>query len=260
MKLTVSIVAYFKYDEVIDCVKTIKKNTSDDLDMCIYVVDNSAAEDPKAAAAFQSALAKESKSGGTKIEYIPMKKNVGFGAGHNQVLGKLDSDYHAIVNPDILLMEDAFTPIICYMEEHTDVGMLIPRLVDEEGNLQQVYRLEPTLADLFIRTFFRVGFKKRKARITMQDQDYTKPFQVPFGQGSFLVIRTDLYKKLEGFDEDFFLYLEDTDLCKRVNNISKLMYFPGATVIHKWERGSHKNRKLFKEHVKSIKVYFRKWK
>lgn len=94
---------------------------------------------------------------------------------------------------------------------------------------------------------------------TLQDQDYTQPFQVPFGQGSFLVIRTELFKKLNGFDDRFFMYLEDADLCKRVNEISKLMYYPGASVVHRWEKGSHKNKKLLMYHIQSMRKYFEKW-
>jgi hypothetical protein len=93
----------------------------------------------------------------------------------------------------------------------------------------------------------------------MQSSNYDKPFRVPFGQGSFLVIRTELFKEISGFDERFFMYLEDADLCKRVNEISEVVYFPGTTVIHKWERGSHKNLKLFKMHMKSMFKYFSKW-
>ena len=79
------------------------------------------------------------------------------------------------------------------------------------------------------------------------------------GQGSFLVIRTELFKKLNGFDDRFFMYLEDADLCKRVNEISKLMYYPGASVVHRWEKGSHKNKKLLMYHIQSMRKYFEKF-
>ena len=66
-------------------------------------------------------------------------------------------------------------------------------------------------------------------------------------------------KDLQGFDDNFFMYVEDADLCRRVNLVSKLVYFPGASVIHKWEKGSHSNKKLFKYHIESMKYYFKKW-
>ena len=93
----------------------------------------------------------------------------------------------------------------------------------------------------------------------MQDMDYKKTFPVPFAQGSFLVIRTELFRQLGGFDERYFLYMEDADLCRRVNEVSELRYCPKAEVIHKWGKGSHKNFKLFCIHVKSMIAYFGKW-
>lgn len=122
--------------------------------------------------------------------------------------------------------------------------MCIPRIEDSNGNLQAVYRRELNPIDMIIRMFFKKLFKRRQAYHTMQDMDFTKPFQVPFGQGSFLVINSNLFKSIGGFDERYFMYVEDADLCKRVNKKSELIYFPGAKVIHKWEKGSHKNKKF----------------
>ena len=112
---------------------------------------------------------------------------------------------------------------------------------------------------MFVRFFCKGLFPGRIRKHTLQDKDYSKPFQVPFGQGSFLVVKTNLFKELNGFDDNFFMYVEDADLCKRVNQVSKLMYFPGARIIHKWEKGSHGNKILFKYHVQSMKYYFKKW-
>lgn len=116
-----------------------------------------------------------------------------------------------------------------------------------------------TVFDMFLRMFTKNVFKKRKSYHSMRDMDYSHPFEVPFGQGSFLVIRTDLWKSLNGFDDRFFMYLEDADLCRRVNENSKLMYCPDAIVIHKWEKESHRNKALFKVHIQSMIKYFNKW-
>ena len=253
--LSVSIVLYRTYDSVLALMESIEKYTPDSLKKKIFIIDNSSLPDGEPGKAdFISSIANYSDA-----EYIDAGSNIGFGAGHNLVLPRLESRYHAIVNPDILLCEDAFSKIISYMDSDPDIGMCIPRLLDESGSLQPVYRRELTVSDMFIRMFIKKGFQKRKAYHTMQDMDYSKPFPVPFGQGSFLVIRTELFAKLDGFDERFFLYMEDADLCKRVNKVSGLMYYPGARVIHKWEKGSHKSPKLFFTHVRSMIKYFRKW-
>lgn len=246
--ISIAIVAYNSEDDVRNAVESIEKNTPEHISKIIYIVDNSEKESRL------KLLAEEFSD----VEYIFTGKNLGFGAGHNQVLDRLDSKYHAIVNPDIILNMDAFGTLIKFMEDE-NVGMCVPRLVNEQGELLSVYRRELTVFDMFIRMFLKGCFKKRQAKHTMQDMDYSKPFEVPFAQGSFLVVRTDLFKELGGFDERFFLYLEDTDLCRRVWEKSCLVYCPDAEVIHKWERGSHKNRKLLKIHMQSMFAYFHKW-
>lgn len=254
-KLSICIVAYNNYDDIKNSILSMEKYTSQKLKKSVYIVDNgviiSKAEDVKE---FKKFIKQRDY-----VIYIDVGENLGFGKGHNKVLEVLDSEYHAIVNPDIIFCEDALSKIIDWMDENTWIGMTIPLIIDEEGHRQNVYRQELTLFDMFNRMFLKGLFKNRAKMHTMQNMDYTKPFQVPFGQGSFLVVRTALFKKIKGFDENYFMYVEDADLCKRVNQVSKLMYYPDAKVIHKWAQGSHKNKKLFKYHIESTKYYFNKW-
>lgn len=256
-KLSVCIVAYHNYDDILEAIKTLEEFTSKNISKVIYIVDNSvnlSDKDIKKANKF-----KHSIQSFKDVYYLSTGRNLGFGAGHNFVIPNLNSEYHCIMNPDILFNEDAFKPILEYLDNNVDVGMVIPNITDENGNRQLVYREEVTLLDMFIRMFCKNHFKNRQRKHTLQFEDYTKPFEVPFGQGSFLIIRTELFKKLNGFDDKFFMYLEDADLCKRVSKVSKFMYLPQATVIHKWERASHKNLKLFKIHIQSMNYYFKKW-
>lgn len=259
--LSITIVSYHNEEDVKKAVASIEEHTPATISRQIYIVDNAelgATESTGKVVPEQLSVLAELAQQYADVTYLPIGKNLGFGGGHNYVLAQLDSKYHAIVNPDIILEEDAFSKLIAFMEGES-IGMCVPRLVDEEGNLLAVYRRDLTVWDMFIRMFLKGAFKKRQAYHTMQDADYTKPFDVPFAQGSFLLVRTDLFKQLGGFDERFFLYMEDADLCKRVNQVSRLCYCPDATVIHKWEKGSHKSGKLFKLHVKSMISYFWKW-
>lgn len=255
VKLSITIVAYNNYDDIKAAINSMEKCTSRDITKKIYIVDNgknvSKEKDKEEFEKFIHEI--------NDVEYIDAGANLGFGKGHNQVLGKIDSEYHAIVNPDILFCEDTFAKIISWMDGNKEIGMVIPCIVDEDGSRQEVYRRELTVFDMFNRMFLKGAFRRREEKHTMRDMDYSKPFQVPFGQGSFLVMRSSLFKKLNGFDDKFFMYVEDADLCKRVNQVSKLMYFPGTKVIHKWEKGSHKSKVLFKYHVQSMCYYFKKW-
>lgn len=256
VQLSICIVAYNNYDDIAKAVSSLEKFTPEQIKKQIYIVDNSVSSEKQED---DLTVLKTEIDKYQDVCIVSPGENLGFGKGHNFIINKIESEYHAIINPDIVFIEDAFTPIIKYMNSNRDVGMCIPNIIDETGERLQVYRKELTIYDMFIRMFCRNLFPKRVAAHTLQNKDYTKPFQVPFGQGSFLVIRTELFKKLGGFDDRFFMYLEDADLCKRVNQISKLMYYPGASVIHKWEQGSHKNKKLLKYHIISMRKYFQKW-
>lgn len=255
VNLSLTIVAYKNYNDIKMALNSIEKYTDKTIKKKIYIIDNGA----KYSLDNEIKEFKNYISNYKDVQYIDTKENLGFGRGHNYIIDNLNSEYHAIVNPDILLIEDSFSSILMYMNKNNDVGMCIPKIIDEDGNLQKVYREEITLWDMIVRFFFKNIFKKRFEHHTMQNKDYTKPFQVPFGQGSFLVVKTELFKELNGFDDRYFMYMEDADLCKRVNQVSKLMYFPNTQVIHKWERGSHKNIKLLKYHIKSMILYFKKW-
>lgn len=255
VRLSACIVAYNNYEDIKSAISSMEQFTSPKLTKRMYIVDNGVAiSSPSKVEEFKRWIEKFKD-----VEYIDVGQNLGFGRGHNAVIESIDSEYHAIVNPDILFCEDAFSEIIAWMDRYNDVGMVIPDIRDEYGKRQLVYREELTVFDMFVRFFCKGLFQRRFRKHTLQDKDYSKPFHVPFGQGSFLVVRTDLFKKLKGFDDNFFMYVEDADLCKRVNQVSKLMYFSGAKVIHKWERGSHHNRKLFKYHLESVLYYFSKW-
>ena len=248
--LSISIVSYNNSQEVEQLLESIERFTDKSISKQIFVVDN----------ADEREVYHKMMDKFPDLKYFYTGQNLGFGKGHNYILDKIDSKYHAIVNRDILLSVDSFLKIIKYMEQDNSIGMVIPKMVDQNGDMLYVCRRELTKWDMFIRMFFRKLFKKRIAHHEMRDMDYTEPFQVPFGQGSFLVIRTQLLKQLKGFDDNFFMYVEDADLCKSVNKVSKLMYYPDTTVVHKWEKGSHKNMKLFKYHLKSMHYYFKKWK
>ncbi|MDD6432622.1 MAG: glycosyltransferase [Lactobacillaceae bacterium] len=255
MELSVSIVAYKNYTSIEKAIKTLEQYTPSTISKKIYILDNGNTPDIK----YQNIEFKQFIKKYNDIVYIDLGKNIGFGKAHNKILSIINSKYHCIMNPDIVFKEDVFSSILRYMDLHTGVGMVIPNIVDNNGRRQLAYRNELTIFDMFTRRFCKSLFPKRFKSQTLQYKDYSKPFQVPFGQGSFLVIKSSLYKKLNGFDENFFMYMEDADLCKRVNEISKLMYYPYVSVVHKWEKGSHKNLKLFKIHVASAIIYFRKW-
>ncbi len=189
------------------------------------------------------------------------QENKGFGGGHNAVLDRLTSTYHAIINPDILLRENTLELLAQFMDDNPDVGLCTPLVLNPDGTHQEVPKREPKYRYLVSRELERFGgpFTKWRDEYTRRKEDLSVPTDVEFCTGCFMFIRTELFKKLGGFDERFFLYCEDADLTKRVLQEARVVYFPDAEAVHRWERGSSHNRKLFFMHVKSMQQYFRKW-
>ena len=252
--ISIAIVAYRNYEDVIEAVSSIEKYTSKMITKQIYIIDNSCfPEADEERCIFIRKIDQYSD-----VSYIESGANLGFGKGNNLVLDMLDSRFHAIVNPDIMLLEDTLKKMMEFMSDD-NIGMSIPKIVNQDGAMQYACRREVTVWDMFVRMFCKSLFVKRYRYHTLQKNDYSKPFYVPFGQASFLVIRTSIFKELKGFDERYFLYLEDADLCKRVNEISNLVYCPYTTVVHRWGRSSHKSFKMFKCHISSMIKYFGKW-
>lgn len=256
--VSLSVVLYRDYKSPLEMIESLRGVVAPGLRIRLYAVDNSDLSDDDPLCAAREAFCEKTASFGF-VEYIDASGNMGFGAANNLALMRSDAEYHVFVNPDVIFLEDALSELKGFMDANPDCGMCVPRMTDEAGVMQEVYRHEVTVLDAFNRMFLKNALRKRDRWHCMRDEDYSRAFQVPFGQGSFLFGRTALLKELGGFDDRYFMYLEDADLCKRVNAVSKLLYCPDATVVHKWERGSHKDMNLLKHHLRSYALYFHKW-
>ena len=194
-----------------------------------------------------------------EIEII-RNENTGFGSGHNFVLPKLESKYHVVINPDIILRDDVITEMTRYLDEHDDIGLLAPKICFPDGRMQVLGKRNPKIKYLVASRLRQEGNPSDLlSEYAMLDADYTKPFDIENASGCFFVIRTELFKKINGFDENFFLYFEDCDITRRVNEISRSVFYPDATVYHEWGRESKKNFRLMLVQIKSMFYYFRKW-
>ncbi len=257
-KISVSVVLYRDYETPSEMLRSLYAHTDPALAIKVFAVDNSDLSTGDSLLYQRDRFVSEfAESAG--FEYVDAYGNLGFGKANNLALERAASDFHAFVNPDVIFTEDALSELASFMGEHPEAGMAIPRMVGEDGNLQPVYRRGITVLDAANRMLLGNRLKGRDRWHTMADEDYSRPFCVPFGQGSFLFGRTELLKDLDGFDDRFFMYLEDADLCRRVNEVSELLYCPDATIIHKWERSSRKSARMFLIHLKSYIEFFNKW-
>jgi GT2 family glycosyltransferase len=249
--ISIAVVTYNNESVLGRSVASLSEFWPDTLDCRVYAIDNASTDNTIA----------QWKTIENCVTFLPSDRgNIGFGAAHNRVIPYLESDVHIIMNPDINLLDNKAIPILCrYLEDHPEVGMVVPRIVDAKGELQYLCRRNPTVIDLAIRFLPGNFFGKRKNFHVMKDMDYGTSFEVPFASGCFMVIRTSLFRELGGFDDRYFMYVEDADLTRRVNQTNKTVYVPEATVCHAWERASYKNIHMTRIHLKSLWKYFRKW-
>jgi GT2 family glycosyltransferase len=190
--------------------------------------------------------------------------NRGFGLAHNQAISAVDSVYHVICNPDIRLSNDIFSPLINHLNRSPRIGLSCPRFLNEEGTLQPLNRRYPTVVDLFLRRFtpsrLRKLVQKRLLSYEMQDVGYTHSYDVPFLSGAFMFCRTEILKAVGGFDKRYFLYFEDADLSRKVQDYGyRTVFFPDVSVTHVWERLAHKSLHGSWLFVQSAYRYFWKW-
>ncbi len=184
---------------------------------------------------------------------IKLAENRGFGGGNNEGIKFASGDILALVNPDIQITENCLDELIKSLEKDKKNGIVAPQLLNPDLTLQDSMRDFPTIRDLFFRRF--LNYKnphKDQANIWIH--------------GCFFVIRKDLYEKVGGFDERFFLFFEDTDLCRKVLKAGFLVkQVQTAQAIHSNKRLSGKNissifTKFFWIHTISMIKYFWKWK
>ncbi|WHF53052.1 glycosyltransferase family 2 protein [Chryseobacterium gotjawalense] len=198
------------------------------------------------------------------IKYIHNPSNPGFGAAHNLAIQKSIEDnakYHFVVNPDIHFSEDVIGPMVAYMENNPDVGMMMPQILNEDGTVQNLPKLLPSLYSVLMRKFKKPSFiyndfiEKYELRFVDNDMIYNAPIL----SGCFTLLNLGAVKKIGPYDDKFFMYFEDWDLSRRMHQKYKTIYFPNVSVYHGYHSGANRNKRLFKIFLNSAQTYFNKW-
>lgn len=197
-----------------------------------------------------------------RVDHVHLGRNVGFGAGHNAALAKIErSDLHVFVNPDVRFDHRTLAALATVFANEPQVVVTMPRIVYPNGELQRLCKLLPTPMDLIIRRFlpFRALRDRLDRRYELHDLSQDRMAEIPSLSGCFLVVRTEALRRVGGFDDRYFMYMEDVDLVRRLASVGKALYCPQAQVVHEYAKGSYKNRKLLSYHLRSAVLYFNKW-
>ncbi len=251
IQLSISIVTYKTDPAVLE--EVLKSIANSTISAKVYIVDNSPIDD------LQSLTARY------KATYIHAERNIGFGRGHNLALKMIgdSSKYHLILNPDISFMPSVLDELYGFLEMNPEVGWVMPNILYPDGSRQSLCKRLPSPWDLFSRRFltgYGLDFPSAsKGRFECSDLDLTRPRPIPYLSGCFAFVRTSLIQAVGRFDERFFMYLEDTDLVRRIGEISLTVFYPYTSVCHVHGRGSYRSLKLLCNHLRSAIQYFCKW-
>ncbi len=250
MDLSIIILNYKQKGLVKQCIKGIL-SAHINFDYEIIVVDNGSGDDtiPAVRELFSekpvSALSTPSLLTPLLPKLPPLftiqsEKNGGFAYGNNLGIKKARGKYVVILNPDIAVVPGGFEKIVDFLEHNPKVGIAGPKLINPDGSVQDSCRRFPTLpVPLLRRTVFgKMAFaKKFLDDYLMADFDHNTNRSVDWLFGACLVMRRDVFQKVGLFDERFFLYFEDLDLCRRCWEAGlAVYYFAEVEMVHYHQR------------------------
>jgi GT2 family glycosyltransferase len=193
-----------------------------------------------------------------RVSLVANRTNLGFGRAANQGFGKTSGDYVLVLNPDVTVAAGSLQKMVQFMDKDRDVGLLLPKLLNADGSVQYSCRTFYTLPVLLLRRT-PLGAIFRDARSVrlhlMADWDHAEVREVDWGLGAAMLLRRSALGQGAPFDERFFIYFEDVDLCVRLKESGwKVVYFPEASMIHHHLRHSAAGwwNRARSEHLKSL--------
>lgn len=200
---------------------------------------------------------------GSDISYFFARQNLGYGRAHNLAIRASQgrTHYNLIMNTDVVYDPQAVGTLKQTLDMHRNAGLAAPKIYYPDGSLQYVCRLLPKPKNVFLRRFFpNLKITKRADYIyELRWWHHNAIADIPFFQGSFLLVRSDILDIVSGFDERFFLYAEDIDMCRRIHQISKTLFIPEARIIHEFRRYSNRSLRGTLYSIRSHCQYFNKW-
>jgi GT2 family glycosyltransferase len=176
----------------------------------------------------------------------------GFGSNHNQAFTYCKTDFFYVVNPDIRFPDNfSFDDLSDTLDNN--VGACSPLVIGEDGDWEDHARKYPSIFRLFLRHF-----------LNQRKPDYVKPtdktIAVDWCAGMFIGFHKDVFSSLHGFDEKYFMYCEDIDICRRLNNIRlSILVQPSQYVTHCAQRKSRGNLLHLYYHISSLLIFWKKY-
>jgi GT2 family glycosyltransferase len=182
------------------------------------------------------------------LRVLTNREAKGFGANHNAAFRASQQEFFCVLNPDIRLRADPFGPLTARLRDPA-IGVAAPLVRSPAGAIEDSARRMPTPLSIL-----------RKALFGGRGPDYaigTADLHPDWVAGMFMLFRRETFEAIGGFDERYFLYYEDVDLCTRLALAGKqVVYCPAVEVIHDARRESHRSMRYLRRHVASMLRFF----
>tara|TARA_B110000902_G_scaffold264484_1_gene346111 strand:- start:146 stop:982 length:837 start_codon:yes stop_codon:yes gene_type:complete len=198
----------------------------------------------------------------SRIEYFFQNDNLGFGKAHNVAIRKarlLNFNYHLVINPDISVEKDILGSMIEFMKSDSNVGMMMPQILNYDGSVQYLPKLLPSPLSLVLRKLKFYYFAEHINKYELRKANRYAIINVPVISGCFTLFNMRALDKVGLYDDRFFMYFEDWDLSRRVHTHYKALYYPLVSVNHGYKSGANSNLRLFRIFIQSAIRYFNKW-
>ena len=192
--------------------------------------------------------------------------NPGYGVAINRLFKSIPNppDFVGFLNTDLTWKVGTFETMLDWIAINHDVNLLAPLILDRSNYIQKLCKQNPTFLGLLSRRFIPHWLKPRfllnyDKWYTMNAFDYNSIFDVPYLSGCCMVARSSSFIDCGGFDERYFLYLEDADLTRMLSQTGRCIHFPYSSVVHSWGRANHHKLSLTIVNIVSAFKYFTKW-
>ncbi len=246
IKLSIILVNYNLAPEADACLESLDKyidrGTTE-----VIVVDNGSTE---------KNLKEVANKYSGKASFYFIEKNLGFGGGNNYGASKANGEILCLLNTDTVIERNIFSEVIELFDRHPEITVLGPRLKNLENITEYSIGEFPTTGSEFLR-IFSPGGRKSDAYLQNLSSGEPKLFPVDWVTGAAFFVRRDAFDKAKGFDENIFMYNEETDFCKRITAAGGRVYFYSSDgIIHIKSVSSRKNYYLFTVRSYESKLYY----
>ena len=219
VRISVIIVSYNSESFIEKCIVSVLKNLLTNAE--VIVLDNASTDKTLE-------VLSKLKVKSEKLKVIESKINLGFAKGNNLASKEASGEYLFFLNPDTEIEKPIFDELLKFYEENADVGIVGPKLLMGNGEVQASVRKLPTVWGAFKE--YILGTKFAYSEYIPNGNE---PVEVEMVYGAAMLIKKDLFEKVGGFNEKYFLYYEDVDICKKIQKTGKKVYFyPGVSIKH----------------------------